>query len=174
MKKGSALTIILSFLLVTSAVPFYMGTTMGSIDNSTVYAPNSEVTIQFSVEKDIGTGPSYLLYPTNEWFQYSIDDNQNITANPTVISRNVATVTSHNGGPTQHETTYYTVKMNVGKLLEGQHKIALYIGVAASMSPNNVFPCGYRTFDPLNFTVCGPRIQATTPRTQHTIPEAFR
>jgi hypothetical protein len=168
-KKALAVTIVLLLLLMISGMNFCIGAinipvphffpdpltiSMDSINNSTVYIPNSEISFQFSVDKDIGTGLAYALYPSNDWFRYSIDDNKNMTANPSVVSREVSTVTSHNGGSTQIETTRYNVTIDLLGVSEGQHKIEVYIGVAAFLS-DQIFPCGYRTFDPLCFVVGG-------------------
>jgi hypothetical protein len=172
-KKASALTIILSLLLITSTINLCMGvvdgvtvphfnpdpltTSMDSLNGSKVYAPNLDITLNFTVCRDIGASASYVLYPISGWFMYSIDDNQNMTATPSIISRDISTVTSHHGGPTQHETTRYSVKIDLHTLSEGWHKIAGYIGVTVFLGENQLFGAllDYRTFDPLFFVVGG-------------------
>jgi hypothetical protein len=134
MKKATALTLSLALIFTLSGINLYTGTVNGQVPhffpdaltisifenltNSTVYALNSEIPIQFSVTKDIGSSFTYALYPTYGWFLYNIDDSQNITSNPTVISRNVIAVTSHHGGPTQDEITHYSAATDVHGLPE--------------------------------------------------------
>jgi hypothetical protein len=87
--------------------------TIDTPNNSRVYSLNLEITLQFTICNDIGASVLYKLSPSNGWFLYSIDDNPKLTANPSVVSRVVSTVTSHHGGPTQHETTKYYVTIDL-------------------------------------------------------------
>jgi hypothetical protein len=128
---------------------------MDSLNGSTVYSPNLDITLNFTVCRDIGASASDVLYPISRWLIYSIDDNQNITATPNIISRDISNATSHHGGPTQHETTHYSVTIDIHTLSEGWHKIACYIGVSIFIGENQLFGglLDYRTFDPLYFAV---------------------
>jgi hypothetical protein len=92
-----------------------------------------------------------------------LDDDQNVTVNPNITSQSVVTVTSHNGGPTQHEVIQYLLTLNLQGLPEGQHKIIVYVLIGLS-SP---LPCppSYVAFEPLYFTVSAPpTILVTSPQ----------
>jgi hypothetical protein len=195
MKKAVVLTISLTLILILSGINLFTGTVYGQVPhffpdaltisifenltNSTVYALNSEIPIQFTVTKDIGSSFTYALYPNNGWFLYNIDNSQNITSNPSVISRNVITVTSHHGGPTQHEITHYSVSIDLQGLPEGKHKLSVFIGTAAFFPDGGLYtPCGYRSFAPLFFFVGGlPSIEVASPENttynENIIPLSF-
>ena len=195
MKKVAVLTISLALILILSGINLFTGTVRGQVPhffpdaltisifenltNSTVYALNSEIPIQFTVTKDIGSSFTYALYPNNGWFLYNIDNSQNITSNPSVISRNVITVTSHHGGPTQHEITHYNVSIDLQGFPEGKHKLSIFIGTAAFFPDGGLYtPCGYRSFAPLFFFVGGlPSIEVASPENttynENSIPLSF-
>ena len=195
MKKVAVLAISLALILILSGINLFTSTVHGQVPhffpdaltisifenmtNSTVYALNSEIPIQFTVTKDIGSSFTYALYPNNGWFLYNIDNSQNITSNPSVISRNVITVTSHHGGPTQHEITHYNVSIDLHGFPEGKHKLSIFIGTAAFFPDGGLYtPCGYRSFAPLFFFVGGlPSIEVASPENttynENSIPLSF-
>ena len=195
MKKVEALTISLALVLTLSGINLFTGTVHGQVPhffpdaltisifenltNSTVYAVNSEISIQFTVTKDIGSSFTYALYPNNGSFLYNIDNSQNITSNPSVISRDVITVTSHHGGPTQHEITHYSVSIDLHGFPEGKHKLSIFLGTAAFTPDGGLYtPCGYRSFAPLFFFVGGlPSIEVASPENttydKNSVPLSF-
>ena len=125
---------------------------------SKIYTPNSAVIIpiQFSICKYTSTDSYYALYPSGDWFLYSVDNHQNVTANPGIVSRYITAVTSDFGGPTQNETTNYTVTLNIGELPEGRHKITVYLGEAIFTDETHLLWCGgYHRVDSLYFVVGG-------------------
>jgi hypothetical protein len=134
------------------------------LGNSTVNVANPQIPLQFSVELDVGTGIHYDLLPSGEWFKYGIDGAQNFTAAPNAISHNTATVTSHNGGPTKHETTRYTVTLKLTEAAIGLHQIVLYIGITDNLIKSST----YRALGSFNVTIFGP---TSSPTPSPSIPE---
>ncbi len=142
--------------------------TIDTLNNSKVCFPNLELNLQFTVCNDIGASVIYKLSPSNGWFVYSIDDAQNMTTNPNVISRIVSTVTSHHGGPTHHETTKYDVTIDLHSIPPGLHKINAYASISIFLGANPMFGDGVdlRPFEPLYVVVDGlPKAQDTSPPT---------
>ncbi len=185
-KRASALTAIFSLLLVTSVFPLSVEDadavivphlnpdplvlTIDTLNNSKVCFPNLEINLQFTICNDIGASVIYKLSPSNGWFVYSIDDTQNMTANPNVVSRVVSTVTSHHGGPTQYETTKYNVTIDLHSVPTGLHKMAAYVGISVLLGTNPMFGDGVdlRPFEPLYVIVDGlPNAQAISPSTSN-------
>jgi hypothetical protein len=144
--------------------PEQLTISMGSLNSSKMYGPNSDVVISFSVSKDIGSAAFYDLYPSTGWFSYSLDDNLNVTGEPRVVSSYVTVITSHHGGPTKIETTRYSVAIHLLGASEGQHKITVYISISFFWAEDIPVSPINRTFAPLYFNVDAcPTIQVTSP-----------
>ncbi len=128
-------------------------------NGSTVQASNPTLTLYFSVCRDIGASFSDVFSPSEGWFHYSIDNQAVINATPTAISSSVATVTSHHGGPTQHETTHYSIKVDLHSQTNGSHNITSSLSFTI-LPPIFGDLLHYRAFSVVYFTVTGmPTIQ---------------
>lgn len=148
---------------------------MGTLNSSKMYTPNSDIVLKLNVSKDIGAASFDDLYPSTGWFCYSLDDTPKITGYPRIVSRTISEVTSHHGGPTQIETTQYSVAINLRGLSGGEHKISVYLGVGffyrkmsgyGGTQENVLQGSDSRTFGPLYFNVDDgyyPSIRITLP-----------
>jgi len=181
MKRSAlALALILSLLVSTAGIhlvnlavvegavphifPELLTISMESFNSSKIYSPNSDVVLRFSVAKDIGAAAFYDLYPDTGWFSYSLDDNPNVTGEAKAVSSTVSVITSHHGGPTKIETTRYNVAIHLIGASDGQHKIAVYIGVGFFLTEDSPFFSINRTFAPFYFNVDAcPIIRVTSP-----------
>jgi hypothetical protein len=142
-------------------------------NNSKIYNPYSDFVLTFNVSKDIGAASLFDIYPSTNWFSYSLDNKPKITGNPRIISRTIYEVTSHNGGPTQIEKTQYKTTINLQGLSQGQHNLTVYISWCFVLASYNNFEAHdypskprIRTFDPIVFYVdygYSPNIQVNSP-----------